>query len=328
MSATLDAPAIDTHVPTVDAADAVAESFLLLVPRTRRRTFQIKIARDHGGDREVALQVDGKKVDSAAGKAASTTLDLLPKEWRSRLNAAFNRAGDFARDPRVTVPHPSTDLLRILPKSRQEAFFADWPAVRARFDADVGVFFDAYDSEIVPYAANLLATFFTPEGAAKAAAYHLPPLARLKPAFDVSIKALTFRYEDADDAAEAVRDVAEALRDRIVAAMAGVEERLRSGKVVTGRTFADLRNVLATAKAFGDVLGSDAVKAANTLSIKLDAADEAATLKRPGDSITAAIRTHAAAVGSAIAAVTAALGDDVANAAALARFGAAPRRIV
>lgn len=322
MQATLEAVGPD-HVQ--GAFDA---SFVLLAMKTHRPTLTVKIPKREGkGAKEVVLQVDGAAVNEDEKKATETSLDLLPKTARNRLNAAYHRVSAYLRDDDVTTKHPTLDALRILPATNQEAFFGGWPAVYDRFKDDMEAFFADYDSDVVPHARALLRKFFAEGEVERVAAKHVPSAAAFRRKFDVKVVRGTFRYDDAADAAAAVRELSEGLRDRLEGALADVADRIRGGKIVSERTFNALSNVLATARAFGEVMGDDVVAKAEALEGRIGAMRDAASVRRKGDSITDVVRNHRAFLDAAIGDVMEAVKDPAGVDRVMARFGAAPRLI-
>jgi len=305
------------------------EAFILLAVRKSRPSFTVKIPKKRKGskDREVALQVDGRPVSEETEKSTETAVDLLPKEARNRLNAAYRRVDDYLLKSGITFPHPTIDSLRVLPAQAQEEFFGGWPAVERRFREDLEAFFAGYEADVVPHGSARLNELFGPEEAARAAGRHLPGLARLKGKFGVRVARCTLSYADAEDASSAVRDLAENLRDRLEDALAGVADRLAGGKVLSERTFTDLKSVLATAKAFGEVMGDDLVARAGEMEGRLAALSDEVAVMGGRTSMTDVVKKHRQVLESAISGMMDAVKDPEGVARVVSRFGAAPRAI-
>jgi hypothetical protein len=325
MSATVAEP----ETPTLQ--ENLYSKFILIDLECRRPSFVTKLTRKSVAENktlEVQTQIDGSTISDEAEKMVDKQVNLLSVPIRKLFNTAYGRVKQFVEDPELTQPFVISGL-RVLPISRRDDLFGNWPAIRTRFQDDLELFFDRYEADVVQPAHDYWSPILGAALYNKLIRPHLPPLQALRAKCGVKLVPGIFNYEDAEDAQEALEDLARNIRDQLSAAIADLARKLQDNSRLSADSLNDMRKALAAARAFADVVDPKLLAHVRVMERQISTLQNEAMayVGKDGLTMTKIIKSGAGTLNKAISSLSTALADPGGLTESMARFGAAPRKI-
>lgn len=322
---------LETDLEAAEVQSAFYSKFILLALERRRPGFSTKLTRKvvvESKSIDVSTRIDGAAISDKAEKMVAKQVMLLPEAAGNLLNAAYGKVDQFVANPDLTQPFRIKGL-RILPIARRDAFFGGWPAIRDGFREDVERFFSIYEADVVAPAREYWLPILGEPLFDKLIGPHLPPLAQLRGKFGVRVVPGVFNYEDAADAADALQELADDVRDQLESALSDLAEKLRGGARLSVDSLNEMKRALGAARSFSDVVDPALLAQVRSMERKLDrvTVDVEARARTNGLTMTKIIRGSSSVLNEAIASMTAAVRRKDGVAEAMARFGASPRVI-
>lgn len=325
-------PDAKADLAEAEVQSALYSKFILLDLECRRPSFTTKLTRKGVAETsalEVETRIDGEAISKDAEKMVDKQVNLLSESARNLLNKAYGKVHKFVENPELTQPFRIKGL-RILPIAKRDEFFGAWPAIRDGFADDVERFFSIYEADVVAPAKE----YWTPILGEKLyqkliGGPHLQPLERLRGKFGVRVVPGVFNYEDAEDAADALQELAGSIRSQIEAALVDLAAKLKSGARLSVDSLNEMKRALGAARSFSDVVDPALLTQVRSMERRLDrvTVDVEARANTNGLTMTSIIKGSSAVLNEAISAMTEVVRRKDGIAETMARFGAAPRVI-
>lgn len=323
-TATLEDPATETQT-------SFKTAFLQVAIRRSRPSFTTKVTASRlkraGIDATYKVGDSEISTDGPTEQRAEPVTRLLPDSLHKLLNTAYNRFTSYVEDPTRSRPHPSISGLYIIPADRGDEFFSGLAVVKERFATDLEEFFDRYDEEYVQPTIEYWSTIYPPQLFNMVIKPHIPPIIELRRKMGARVIPVVMDYADVNDAAAALTDLAAGIRDDLSTALEAAREKLESGKIVSAGSFNDLRRVLATARAFSDVLDPNLIAETGKLDSLVAQVAKDASEKSAGESQTSIFKDRASMIAAATLNVIEAI-TDIDDRPMLERFGCSPRKFM
>ena len=305
-------------VPLSTIQDQIADKLVILAVRRRCPSFSAALKADgNAADVQIETTIGGTRVEDDEIDQRAILLSRKTHRMITRAFAVVKNFVDAETKPFAVEP------LRVLPAARRDAFFSELPAVLGAFREQRAAFLNQYAEE----RPGMLQRWKDLCGNDKHLARRLPPADDLEGRIDARVMVVGMNFEDANDAAEAIKELTGSLRGKLASAMETISGRLSSGDRLSDRTFTELRNAIRLIQGFSDVCDSSLNRKVGKLSTELESTIAALGSAPGGVSMTSIVKQNASTLKAAIDQAMDACKDPKGLRESLAKFGAAPRRL-